>query len=48
MILDQGGVTINKVKVDDEHAVLSEEHLLAGGAVVIRRGKKTLVGAIVR
>ncbi|MFD2758830.1 tyrosine--tRNA ligase [Gulosibacter faecalis] len=46
--IKQGGVTINKAKVDDEHAVLGEQHLLAGGAVVIRRGKKTLVGAIVR
>ncbi len=46
--IKQGGVTVNKAKVTDEHQVLGEGDLLAGGGVVIRRGKKTLVGAIVR
>lgn len=46
--IKQGGVTVNKLKVSDEHQVLGEQDLLAGGGVVIRRGKKTLVGAIVR
>lgn len=45
--IKQGGVTVNNVRVTDEYAVLTETDLLAGGAVVLRRGKKTLVGALV-
>lgn len=46
--IKQGGVTVNKVKVTDERQQLTEQDLLAGGVAVLRRGKKTLVGVIVR
>jgi tyrosyl-tRNA synthetase len=38
----QGGVSVNKVKVEAEDAVV--EHLLPGGVAVISRGKKSLAG----
>lgn len=40
----QGGVSINKQPVTDEHRQLTEDDLLAGGFAIVRRGKKTLVG----
>lgn len=43
--IKQGGVTVNKVQVRDEHRVLEETDLLPGSVVIVRRGKKTLVGA---
>jgi tyrosyl-tRNA synthetase len=42
----QGGVSINNVKVEDDTAVLSDDSLLHGMAV-LRRGKKTLAGIFV-
>ncbi|SJM70313.1 tyrosine--tRNA ligase [Gulosibacter sp. 10] len=45
--IKQGGVSLNNVRVEDEHRVLGGDDLLAGRAVIVRRGKKTLVGAIV-
>lgn len=44
-----GGLSINGVKVTDPEAVLTEEQLLPGGIVLIRKGKKNLaVGRIDR
>ena len=43
----QGGVSLNNEKLDDEHRELSADDLLPGGVVVVRRGKKTLVGGVV-
>lgn len=44
--ISQGGVAVNNVRVDDEAAVLGEDALISGMAVV-RRGKKTLAGVFV-
>lgn len=44
--ISQGGVSVNNVRVDDEAAVLGEDALISGMAVV-RRGKKTLAGVFV-
>jgi tyrosyl-tRNA synthetase len=44
--ITQGGVAVNNVRVDDEAAVLGEDALISGMAVV-RRGKKTLAGVFV-
>ncbi|MFT3798696.1 tyrosine--tRNA ligase [Microbacterium sp.] len=41
----QGGVSLDGVKVADEHAVVTGA--LPGGVSVLRRGKKTLAGVIV-
>jgi tyrosyl-tRNA synthetase len=41
--IEQGGVYLNNVRVDDAAAVLGDG-LLAGGAAVLRRGKRTLAG----
>ena len=38
----QGGVSVNKIKVDSEEAVIDD--LLAGGVAVLARGKKSLAG----
>ena len=43
----EGGVYQNNVRVPDGDAPVGE-HLLAGGIVVLRRGKKTLAGVTVR
>jgi len=43
----EGGVYQNNVRVPDGDATVGE-HLLAGGIVVLRRGKKTLAGVTVR
>ena len=37
-----GGVYINNVKVDDEDRVLEESDVLAGGVILIRKGRKNL------
>ncbi|MBN9632474.1 MAG: tyrosine--tRNA ligase [Actinobacteria bacterium] len=42
----QGGVYVNNVKVEDADVEVGE-HLLPGGMVVLRRGKKTLSGVFV-
>jgi len=41
--IEQGGVYLNNARVDDVGAVLGDG-LLAGGAAVLRRGKRTLAG----
>jgi tyrosyl-tRNA synthetase len=38
--LDQGGIYVNNVRVQDEARALSPEDLLAGGYLVVRRGKR--------
>ncbi|MFC8921617.1 tyrosine--tRNA ligase [Cellulosimicrobium sp. NPDC057127] len=43
----EGGAYLNNVKVADEDAVVTAEHLLHGRYAVVRRGKKTLgVGVV--
>lgn len=42
----QGGVYVNNAKVDDAETAVGD-HLLPGGMVVLRRGKKTLSGVFV-
>ncbi len=41
--IDQGGVSVNNVRVEDATAPLSAS-ALPGGVLVLRRGKKTLAG----
>lgn len=43
--IEQGGVYLNNVRVDDAAATLSGS-TLAGGVAVLRRGKKTLAGVV--
>jgi tyrosyl-tRNA synthetase len=43
--IEQGGVYLNNVRVDDASSTLSGS-TLAGGLAVLRRGKKTLAGVI--
>ncbi|MEO5921645.1 MAG: tyrosine--tRNA ligase [Pseudolysinimonas sp.] len=43
--IEQGGVYLNNVRVDDAAATVSGE-TLAGGVSVLRRGKKTLAGVV--
>lgn len=43
--IEEGGAYVNNVKVTDADALLAEEDLLAGGYVIVRRGKRT-VGAV--
>ncbi|HWH27220.1 MAG TPA: tyrosine--tRNA ligase [Pseudolysinimonas sp.] len=43
--IEQGGVYLNNERVDDAAAVV-EASYLAGGAAVLRRGKKTLAGIL--
>ena len=45
--IKQGGVSLNNQKIDDEFRELAADDLLPGGVVVVRRGKKKLVGAFV-
>ena len=40
----EGGAYVNNVRVEDPDALLGESHLLAGGWVVLRRGKKRFAG----
>ncbi len=44
--IDQGGVYVNNVRVDDAAATL-DGSVLPGGVAVLRRGKKTLAGVFV-
>jgi tyrosyl-tRNA synthetase len=41
--IEQGGVYLNNIRIDDATAVLGDE-VLAGGIAVLRRGKRTLAG----
>ncbi|MFC5501411.1 tyrosine--tRNA ligase [Lysinimonas soli] len=43
--IEQGGVYLNNARVDDTGAVLGD-NLLAGGIAVLRRGKRTLAGIL--
>ena len=40
--IEQGGVTVDEVKVTDVHAILDSARLKNGG-IVIRKGKKKFV-----
>lgn len=40
--IQEGGAYVNNVKVDDADAVLGADDALAGGWIVLRRGKKTV------
>ena len=37
-----GGAYLNNVKVEDETKVIGSEHLLAGGVVLVRKGRRNL------
>ncbi|MGK9148536.1 tyrosine--tRNA ligase [Plantibacter flavus] len=41
----QGGVSVNNVKIDDAESTF-DGRFLAGGVAVLRRGKRTLAGAV--
>lgn len=43
--IDQGGVYVNNRKLDSVDRVIEADDLLAGGHIILRRGKKTLAGA---
>jgi len=43
--IEQGGVYLNNVRVDDAAALLGSA-VLAGGVAVLRRGKRTLAGVV--
>jgi tyrosyl-tRNA synthetase len=45
--VEQGGLYVNNEKVADEHAVLTPDHLLAGGVVLLRKGRRTLAAVTV-
>lgn len=40
-----GGASINNVKVVEEDTVIGQEHLLAGGLVLVRKGRRNLAAA---
>ena len=40
-----GGAYLNNVKVEDEDAVITAEQLLAGGVVLVRKGRRNLAAA---
>jgi len=40
-----GGAYLNNVKVIDEDAPIAQEQLLAGGVVLVRKGRRTLAVA---
>ncbi len=42
--INEGGAYVNNVKVEDVDAKLTDEHLLAGRYVLLRRGKRTIGG----
>jgi tyrosyl-tRNA synthetase len=42
--VDEGGAYINNVKISDADAPISEDLLLGGQLLVLRRGKKTIAG----
>ena len=41
----QGGAYLNMCKVSDEDAVITEDDLLAGGVVLVRKGRRKLAVA---
>ena len=43
----QGGVSVNNVKVDDQFRTVTADDIVADTGLIVRRGKKTLVGALV-
>lgn len=43
--IEQGGVYLNNIRVEDAAALLGSE-VLAGGVAVLRRGKRTLAGVL--
>ncbi|QUY61096.1 Tyrosine--tRNA ligase [Gulosibacter molinativorax] len=45
--IKQGGVSLNNARIEDEHRVIESGDLLPGSVIVVRRGKKTLVGATI-
>ena len=44
-IFAAGGAYLNNVKVLDEDAPIAQEQLLAGGVVLVRKGRRTLAVA---
>ncbi|MCL3778613.1 MULTISPECIES: tyrosine--tRNA ligase [unclassified Actinomyces] len=40
-----GGAYLNNVKVEDEDAVVTQDQLLAGGVVLVRKGRRNLAAA---
>ena len=43
----QGGVSVNNEKIDDQYRLIEAGDVLAGTGLLVRRGKKTLVGALI-
>lgn len=43
-----GGLSVNNVKITDSELVCSDEHVLPGGIVLLRKGKKNLAVAYVK
>ena len=44
-VIDEGGASVNNVKVQDAEAVLSEDDFLHGVVAVLKRGRKSLAAA---
>jgi tyrosyl-tRNA synthetase len=44
-VIDEGGASVNNVKVKDPEAVLSDEDFLQGVVAVLKRGRKSLAAA---
>ena len=44
--ISQGGVYLNNARVEDPSAVVGDQ-VLAGGVAILRRGKKTLAGVVI-
>ena len=44
-VIDEGGASVNNVKVTDTEAVLAEEHFLRGAVAVLKRGRKSMAAA---
>jgi tyrosyl-tRNA synthetase len=40
----EGGASVNNVRVTDENAMLTDADLLAGGWIVVRRGRRHIGG----
>lgn len=45
-LIASNGLAINNVKVKDEDAVLSDEDLLPGGFILLRKGRRTLAAVL--
>ena len=43
-----GGLSVNNVKITDNELACSQEHVLPGGIVLLRKGKKNLAVAYVK